>query len=184
MSIVRPLDGFYIHSKLKNHTEIKNQLLEKINSSDAGRVYYDNTNVNIYRCDWDKRQDENRDWLQYIAKDLRTSLVECFKAAGYDDAFLLEVWFQQYNKNSEHGWHIHGHNFTGVYYVDMPDDKYKTEYLNPLNTKEIKFFDVKEGDLILFPSHLVHRAPKIKEDFVKTIISFNIDVGYPDKKGE
>lgn len=179
---IKPLNGFYIHSKIENHKSVKDSLLEKISNSDAGRVYYENTDVNIYRCDWDKRLDENREWLQFISKDLKKTLTDCFIAAGYNDAFLLEAWFQQYDKNSQHGWHIHGHNFTGVYYVDLPQDKYKTEYLNPLNNKEIKFFDVKEGDLILFPSHLVHRAPILKDDFVKTIISFNIDVGYPEEK--
>ena len=60
----------------------------------------------------------------------------------------------------------------------------KTEYINPLDKNDIRFFDVQEGDLILFPSHLVHRAPVVKDDIIKTIISFNLDVGYPDKKGK
>jgi hypothetical protein len=35
--------------------------------------------------------------------------------------------------------------------------------------------DIKEGDVLIFPSNLVHRAPKIKNNLRKTIISFNID---------
>ena len=56
--------------------------------------------------------------------------------------------------------------------------------LDILDKNDIRFFDVQEGDLILFPSHLVHRAPVVKDDIIKTIISFNLDVGYPDKKGK
>ena len=62
----------------------------------------------------------------------------------------------------------------------MPNNDYKTEYINPLDKNDIKFFDIKEGDLIIFPSYLIHRAPIVKNDIVKTIISFNLDVGYPD----
>tara|TARA_X000001036_G_C20416198_1_gene699154 strand:+ start:220 stop:774 length:555 start_codon:yes stop_codon:yes gene_type:complete len=181
---IKPLNNFYIHSQFPNHNSLKKDLLSKINNAYGGKVSYDKTSVDIYRCDWDKRNDDNREWVQYIAKDLKKHFINCFSEAGYDEAFLIDLWYQQYNKNSQHGWHIHGNNFTGVYYVDLPNNAYKTEYINPLDKNDIRFFDVQEGDLILFPSHLVHRAPVVKDDIIKTIISFNLDVGYPDKKGK
>ena len=45
--------------------------------------------------------------------------------------------------------------------------------------KDIFSIDVKEGDIIMFPSFIIHRAPKNNGDR-KTIISFNIDFDYPN----
>ena len=35
--------------------------------------------------------------------------------------------------------------------------------------------DAKEGDIVIFPSFIIHRSPKITEDVEKIIISFNLD---------
>jgi hypothetical protein len=35
--------------------------------------------------------------------------------------------------------------------------------------------NVKEGDIVIFPSIAIHRAPVVKNDLTKTIISFNIE---------
>ena len=34
---------------------------------------------------------------------------------------------------------------------------------------------VKEGDLIFFPSGVIHQAPTVKANIQKTIVSFNLD---------
>ena len=51
----------------------------------------------------------------------------------------------------------------------MPDKKEATEFLN-YGTVEVE-----EGDLLFFPTFLVHRSPVIKSNKRKTIISCNID---------
>ena len=35
--------------------------------------------------------------------------------------------------------------------------------------------DAIEGQIVIFPSFIIHRSPRIIEDVRKTIISFNID---------
>jgi uncharacterized RmlC-like cupin family protein len=57
----------------------------------------------------------------------------------------------------------------------MPDDCPQTEIINPYNQKEIIKVDVKEGDILTFPSFVIHRAPVNKSNKTKTIISFNSD---------
>ena len=32
-----------------------------------------------------------------------------------------------------------------------------------------------EGDIVMFPSFMIHRAPPVQNDKTKTIISFNIE---------
>jgi hypothetical protein len=60
-----------------------------------------------------------------------------------------------------------------VYYLDLPDHAPKTQLINPFNQEQIVMPDIKEGDILVFPSYVIHRAPKIKENINKTIISFN-----------
>ena len=42
-------------------------------------------------------------------------------------------------------------------------------------TDDIQELDVEEGDVVAFPSHLIHRAPANPVDIPKTIISFNFN---------
>jgi hypothetical protein len=53
-----------------------------------------------------------------------------------------------------------------VYYIDLPEKKYKTEFLDI----EIP---IQEGNLVIFPSFLLHRSPINMSNKEKVIISFN-----------
>ena len=70
-----------------------------------------------------------------------------------------------------------------MYYLDLPEDSPKTEWVNPL-TRQVHTFDVKEGDIITFPSWVIHKAPKNESQEMKTIISWNMDVSISDTYGE
>ena len=77
------------------------------------------------------------------------------------------IWFQQYIQGSDFGWHQHGGHWACIYYVELPEMSEATEFLN------YGQFDVKEGDVIFFPTFLVHRSPMIKSNLRKTIIATN-----------
>ena len=50
-------------------------------------------------------------------------------------------------------------------------------FKNDLRRNNIKrkiTVDAKEGDIVIFPSFINHRAPKMQSDTRKTIISFNL----------
>jgi len=79
------------------------------------------------------------------------------------------AWFQQYLQGSDFGWHQHNYHWAIIYYIELPDVKEATEFL------KYGQFDVKEGDILFFPTFLVHRSPIIKSNLRKTIISCNID---------
>ena len=89
---------------------------------------------------------------------------------------IKKLWFQQYVQNDYHGWHIHGDNYTGVYYLDFPKGSSKTELIDQKDINKKITVNAKEGDIIIFPSFIIHRSPKIKENIKKTIISFNIEM--------
>ena len=77
-------------------------------------------------------------------------------------------WFQQYLQASDFGWHEHGGHFAVVFYLELPEMTEATEFLN------YGQFDVKEGDVIFFPTFLIHRSPMIKSNKRKTIIATNL----------
>ena len=77
-------------------------------------------------------------------------------------------WFQQYLQSSDFGWHQHGGHWAMVYYLELPEMSEATEFLN------YGQFNVKEGDVIFFPTFLIHRSPTIISNQRKTIIATNV----------
>jgi hypothetical protein len=141
-------------------------------------------NIDIFRCDWEPaRYDYDREWLNIMKPGLFVHLEEWLTHHGYHTFNIAEIWFQQYITGSSHHWHTHSGNFTNVYYLDLPEDSPKTEWINPL-TRQVHTFDVKEGDIITFPSWVIHKAPKNESREMKTIISWNMDVSISDTYGE
>ena len=86
------------------------------------------------------------------------------------------VWFQQYKDNDYHGWHFHqGSNISISYLLELDDGKYSTEFIDTerKNTFQLK---CQEGDVIIFPSYIIHRSPNITSNNRKTTIAANLDL--------
>ena len=99
---------------------------------------------------------------------------------------FVEMWYQKYYNKVEHKTHCHG--FTGwssIIYVEFdPKVHESTRFFSPFRQPwdcDVETFQpkVKEGDMILFPSSLLHEAPLTRTDTRRTIISYNIR-GYVD----
>lgn len=178
-----PLIFPIIVNKFAQHDNLKKDMLHAIETQEAVEDLV-GPNNNIYKCDWHSaRFDPNREWLKIFRPNLNQHLIDWKNNFGYDNFVIHEIWFQQYDTNSKHAWHVHGANFTNVYYLDLPEGSPKTEYINPV-TKQLHQFDVSEGDIITFPSWLIHRAPINLGKEMKTIISWNMDVTLTDFYGE
>ena len=170
-----PLSFFMLIDKLKEHYKIKNQLINLLVDTQSEKLYQKNEYYgdSISRLDWLENKNLNREWVQYLIPNLQKHFDLCAKELNYQKAQIHSVWFQEYNQNDYHGWHIHEHHYTGVYYLKFPKNAPKTELVDHQNNKlEI---NVKEGDIVIFPSIAIHRAPVVKNDLTKTIISFNIE---------
>ena len=134
------------------------------------------TKTTIGKLDWFRSKDfENRPWVN-LCWDMVTSKLNSmiYRQYGLNGIDMNDFWFQQYVIGDAHGWHIHSQNFTGVYYLELPeDDDNETKVLsgNEMITPEVK-----EGDICLFPSFAIHSAPKITSTKRKTILSYNFDM--------
>lgn len=80
-------------------------------------------------------------------------------------------WFQEYLGGGSFGWHEHNRHWACVYYAELEDPKDGTEFYY---NNEVHQPYVQEGDIIFFPSYLIHRAPTTKG--AKTIVSTNLEI--------
>jgi hypothetical protein len=170
------LNSVCLISKFKKHLFYKDALLhlfekEKEYSVDVDNYYTDK----ISKLDWSKSTNFNREWIKLIKKDLINHFNDCASFLGYQKIILKDLWFQQYKKGDTHGWHIHGENYTGVYYVEYNKMCGNTQLIDSFNQNKLINLNTKEGDIVLFPSTVIHRASIQKNDLRKTIISFNIN---------
>jgi hypothetical protein len=177
------INTLIVKKPFKEHILIKENLLKIIESCKDESLkskdeYYSDS---IEKLDWSESNNFDRKWVNYIIEQLMNNLNQMISSIGFETYKLTSIWFQQYIKNSEHGWHIHGDNYTGVYYVELNENSPQTEIMNPDDLTKKQKLNVKEGDIIIFPSFVVHKAPKLINDYRKTIVSFNINFGKINK---
>ena len=152
-----------LKSKFKKHSKLKQSLLDLINTQETGSLkqfdsYYDDS---ISRVDWDRRSDFQREWVKLINEDLINNFDNQVKKKGLKNIRLIHLWFQQYFKGDTHGWHVHGNNFTGVYYLEFSKCAPRTQIIEPISKRLIEI-EAKEGEIVIFPSVYIHRASKSK----------------------
>ena len=108
-------------------------------------------------------------------------LKQFLKRADYKFTEVSRVWTQRYSKGDYHAPHDHGpEGFACVFYAQLdPEVHLSTEFIQPwiphTGNRDMESPDnVVEGDLVIFPSNLMHMAPPHMSDKYRTIISFNL----------
>ena len=169
-------DDCVCKTQLIDHDRIRDKLLNSITNDshveniDRGGYYGDK----VSKCDMAKIRDLNRPWVKKLVPHLTISLNEMFSSLGYTGYSLVDIWYHQYNEGDMYGWHIHGLQYSGIYYLEFSKECGRTSMCSPYNLKS-RNIDAKEGDVIIFPSHFIHRALPNKRER-KTVISFNFNL--------
>jgi hypothetical protein len=160
-------------SKFIDHQKIKSSVKDKIIKSNFNDENY--LKDTIEKFDWQVSDNFEREWVKEIIVPMYSQLNLFANKMGYNKVQIKQIWFQQYKKNSVHNWHVHGDNYTGVYYLDLPKDHITclTQFLYPNSLKNSFCIDANEGDILFFPSFLIHRAPYLQSSKKKIIISWN-----------
>lgn len=179
---IHEIKNYYFVKKIKNN-EIHKQILlplfnKQIKSNRQFGLNSKNQNVcidSIYNYDYQNSKNFNRQWVIYIKKYIDDEINDLTNILPYRKPNITSIWFQQYMNNDKHSWHLHhGSTYSGVYYLEC-DKTMTTEYVDMINTKEKNRFIAEEGDLVIFPSMLLHQSPLNITNQNKTIISFNFD---------
>jgi len=172
------LDTGYLTFTFPYHSFLKDHILQRIEKQEADNLtntdaYYSD---NIDRLDWKNGTKWDREWVVLLKPYLEYVLGNAVSKYGFSEIFPVEaIWFQQYNHTNTHGWHIHGDNFSCVYYLELPKTAPVTQLLD-LGGQNVVLPDVVEGDILVFPSTVIHRAPILQNNDRKTIISCNFSV--------
>ena len=166
-----------IKDKFKYHNKIQKDLLKEIKKSkDENLIKKDKYfNDNISKTDWHKADDFERDWTKKYGKLFGDELSYYAGRLGYQGITLNKLWYQGYSFDGTHGWHVHHGNYTGAYFLQLPEGTPYTEFLLTTNLKKSFSIEVKEGDLLFFPCHFIHRSAENKSSEEKIIISWNLE---------
>lgn len=105
--------------------------------------------------------------ITYLVKPYIDSYAKEYGCIG---KFESNWWFQQYFNKGEHKWHDHGSAAAVIYYAELPEGEGQTVFY-PFGK-----FDVKEGDIMIFPGFLPHKSPPILSNKRKTIFAANISL--------
>lgn len=172
------INSVLLKTKLKYHSQIKNNLINLINNQKAESVQTKDNHFddNISLTDWSTGGDFNLPWKKYFLPYFEETLIEMAKKLGFDKLKLIHLWFQKYDQGGYHNWHIHGYNYSGVYYLNLPKGSSTTKLLDSYDLKSITDINAEEGDIIFFPSHVIHKGDKQTIDKTKIIISWNIEL--------
>lgn len=94
-----------------------------------------------------------------------------------------QMWSQMYVGADSHPLHNHGFgNLSAILYLDFDKEHHQsTRFYSPLpnpffGTVEPYQPEVNEGDIILFPSTILHECPPSYSDIPRSIVAFNIPI--------
>ncbi len=170
--IVNKIESYTFIHKVQNHLSIKDKLLDYIKNQPNRN--YSGKEDNLFKFDYDIIQKQYGNILFDNIKEYFEELKELFIC---NKISIDNYWYQQYIKNNFHSWHTHaGCNLSAVYYVELPKDKYQTEFFDTIKKSYIDIGKIEEGDILTFPSYIAHRSKKIEDDTRKTILSFNLSI--------
>lgn len=95
---------------------------------------------------------------------------------------IINMWYQTTASGQMHGVHNHGPTgVSAVFYVNFDPTIHKpTTFFSPfpnyINGEVMDFTpDAQEGDVIFFPSFLMHMQEPNRSEVPRTIVSFNIE---------
>jgi hypothetical protein len=165
--------------RFDEHDSLKNSLVEKIYKTNDSDWYNNKNNFNdrIDKTDWPIADDFTREWVKELIVPMYTQFNLFAHKMGYKNVVINKIWYQRYVNNNIHNWHIHGDNYSGVYYLELPENNKTslTQFLYPDSLQESFCINAQEGDILFFPAFLIHRAPALQADKNKTIISWNLN---------
>lgn len=133
--------------------------------------------------DFETDRDSPRGYVEQFMNIFTDELQEFGRDIQVEQFRISDIWSVQYKKGDHHPVHTHGKtNLSGVLYLDYdPNEHTPTNFVvNNINTftnmTDIITPIVKEGDIFIFPSSILHFTMPNKSDKIRKIVSFDISI--------
>lgn len=177
---------FIFYKKNPNHLEFKKKILKQISedigrlnhSSEKFRSYYEENKSYTSFFHHSESMVEYSDFCKdFIFPTLDEMIDEC-ELCGPDQSVVSKIWYNAYEVGGKHSIHSHPScSISGIYILELGGEKnntvfYPNYYNSSYFANEFTTEDIEEGNIILFPSHLLHEVLPCKKP--KVSISFNI----------
>ena len=152
--------------------------LAEVNSSGYGKFddmesdYFDNNNSRTLPRYYD------------VVTEALQPVLDEFQESYPRDIQITSMWYQKTFSGQMHGVHNHGAlGVSAAFYVEFDPLLHKpttfyAPFHNFFNGDMVSYTpEVKEGDVVFFPSYLLHQQDPNKSPVIRTVVSFNI-AGY------
>ena len=112
--------------------------------------------------------------------DMLNPYLKEFSDNVYQFQKIFGPWCQKQLSGDYHATHDHGSvGYSAVFYAKMnPDVHQSTNFISPFpssaGTIETRSFPATEGDLVIFPAHLLHSSVPHRSDEDRIVFSFNL----------
>ena len=125
---------------------------------------------------------------QEITSALQMYLDNIIKPKDDVKPYITQSWLNYTDENQYHHKHAHPNSFlSGVLYVNADPEKDKITFFNDGMYRQIKlfpkewnlynaeswYFTVKPGDIVIFPSSLIHMVEQKAGNNIRTSLAFN-----------
>ena len=164
-----------LHYSVKNWKQKKQNLVDKLPTNEY-------TDFMSYQRDL-----EVPPYLDELSDCVKDEIQD-FQSSYPCPVVISNAWCERANQFDYHPVHQHGATgFSAVLYVEFNSSvheatKFYSPFNDPINGDLLEYQPlVKEGDLIIFPSYLLHEGPINKSNKERVIVSFNI-MGEPETK--
>jgi len=165
------LENYFLVNRLTSHSLIKDKLISLIKSSPG--EFRKNETEQISRTDFHLKKESNTLYSDFFAEQIKSTMDFIQAKLSGNGWQINHLWYQIYEYEDFHDWHTHwGCSFSNVYYLSLSPGCPKTQFYDTLQKRLIEI-EIKEGDLVSFPSFLLHRSPPNLSKESKIIISFN-----------
>lgn len=158
--------NYIFKSKVRNHEQIKEQLLNLIDLIPLNSYIMEESGENILHTDWNLPPETHREYAPLFLETIKPHMLSITEALMVESYEIDSFWFQRYGQQGSHSWHTHARtNLANVYFLECPKGA----------STKFKHFEeeCEEGDIISFPAFLPHMSPPIEDNSIKTVIAFN-----------
>ena len=116
----------------------------------------------------------SEDFVRLVDNELQLFRQE----ADLETIFISDIWFVEYENGDYHSPHTHeSARFSGILYVNLDDENPMTTFVQPWysywGTKQMTV-EVKEGTMLIVPSHVMHFSRPNASVNTKTVLSFDM----------